>query len=161
MTSSLSREEVRIIADAPGIARTAEGPLASAELFVMVNLPKRTTGTDANVPFRGVERAALAVRGDIEFIEGRNFQSGRNEIIAGAASAPPDRSAESISTTPSASGKTRGRSSASIPAAVDQPSPKYGPTRPSSSLRSSAATRSNRSSSSSLRPAPSGTSRTR
>ncbi|MCI0362580.1 MAG: ABC transporter permease [Phycisphaerales bacterium] len=87
MTSGLSREEVRLIADAPGVARTAEGPQASAELFVMINLPKRTTGTDANVPMRGVERAAAAVRGGIEFIEGRNFEPGRNEIIAGAGAA--------------------------------------------------------------------------
>src|ERR1044071_4978652 len=45
MTSGLSREETRLITDAPGVARTAEGPLASAELFVMINLPKRSTGT--------------------------------------------------------------------------------------------------------------------
>jgi putative ABC transport system permease protein len=48
-------------APAPGIARSSDGPLASAELFVMINLPKRSTGTDANVPMRGVEKAALAV----------------------------------------------------------------------------------------------------
>src|SRR5438093_13733292 len=83
MTSGLSREEVRLIADAPGIARTAAGPLASAELFVMINLPKRSTGTDANVPLRGVEKAALAVRGDIKFVEGRTFAPGRNEVIVG------------------------------------------------------------------------------
>jgi len=87
MTSGLSREEVRLIADAPGIARTADGPLASAELFVMINLPKRSTGTDANVPLRGVERAALAVRGDIKFVEGRTFAPGRNEVIVGAGAA--------------------------------------------------------------------------
>ena len=58
MTSGLAREETRLIADAPGVARTADGPLASAELFVMINLPKRSTGTDANVPLRGVEQAA-------------------------------------------------------------------------------------------------------
>jgi len=87
MTSGLSREETRLIADAPGIARTADGPLTSAELFVMINLPKRSTGTDANVPFRGVGHAALAVRGDIRVIEGRRFEPGRNEVIAGAGAA--------------------------------------------------------------------------
>ena len=87
MTSGLSREEVRLIADAPGVARTDAGPLASAELFAMINLPKRSTGTDANVPFRGVEKAALAVRGDVKIIEGRNIELGRNEIIAGAGAA--------------------------------------------------------------------------
>ena len=87
MTSGLSREEARLICDAPGIARGAEGPLCSAELFVMINLPKRSTGTDANVPLRGVERSAAAIRGDIEFVEGRMFEPGRNEVIAGAGAA--------------------------------------------------------------------------
>ena len=87
MTSGLSREEVRLIVDGPGIARTADGPLASAELFVMINLPKRSTGTDANVPLRGVEKAALAVRGDVKFVEGRTFAPGRNEVIVGAGAA--------------------------------------------------------------------------
>ena len=55
MVSGLSHDETRIIADAPGVARNASGPLASAELFVIIDLPKRSTGTDANVPLRGVE----------------------------------------------------------------------------------------------------------
>ena len=87
MTSGLSREETRLVADAPGLARTADGALASAELFVIINLPKRSTGTDANVPFRGVEKTALAVRGDVKIIEGRQFELGRNEIIVGAGAA--------------------------------------------------------------------------
>jgi len=87
MTSGLSREETRLIADAPGIARTGEGPLASAELFVIINLPKRSTGTDANVPFRGVGQMAMKVRGDVQITEGRNFASGRNEVIVGAGAA--------------------------------------------------------------------------
>src|ERR1035441_2473939 len=62
MVSGLGREETRIIADAPGVARNAQGPLASAELFVIINIPKRSTGLDANVPLRGVENAAWAGR---------------------------------------------------------------------------------------------------
>jgi putative ABC transport system permease protein len=87
MTSGLSREEARLIADSPGVARTAEGPLVSAELFVIINLPKRSTGTDANVPFRGVERAAMAVRDDFKVAAGRRFESGRNEVIVGVGAA--------------------------------------------------------------------------
>lgn len=87
MTSNFTREEVRLIKDAPGIARTADGPLASAELFVIINLPKRSTGTDANVPLRGVEPVAPAVRGDIRIVEGRMFESGRNEVIVGVGAA--------------------------------------------------------------------------
>src|SRR6266478_2996584 len=46
MVSGLLRETTRIIADAPGVARGPDGPLVSPELFVIINLPKRTTGTD-------------------------------------------------------------------------------------------------------------------
>src|SRR6187402_2909060 len=54
MNSGLTREDARLIADAPGVARNATGPLTSAELFVIIDRPKRSTGTDANVPLRGV-----------------------------------------------------------------------------------------------------------
>jgi len=87
MTSGLSREETRLIADAPGLARTVDGPLTSAELFVMINLPKRSTGTDANVTLRGVQKNAMSVRGDIRIVEGRTFMPGRNEVIVGAGAA--------------------------------------------------------------------------
>ena len=87
MTSGLDREAVRIIADAPGVARDTAGPLASAEMFVIINLPKRSTGTDANVPLRGVEQAAYGVRGNIQIVKGRAFTSGRNEVLVGAGAA--------------------------------------------------------------------------
>jgi putative ABC transport system permease protein len=87
MTSILTREDTRLIADAPGLARSADRPLASAELFVIINLPKRSTGTDANVPFRGVGPTALAVRDDVKITEGRKFQPGRNEVIVGSGAA--------------------------------------------------------------------------
>lgn len=87
MSSGLSREEVRVIKDAPGIARENNNAVASAELFVIINIPKRSTGTDANVPFRGVEPAAPAIRGTIKIVEGRMFERGRNEVIAGVSAA--------------------------------------------------------------------------
>ncbi len=84
MMSGLSRDTTRIIADTEGIARSAEGALASAELFVIINLPKRSTGTDANVPLRGVEPMAFSVRSDVDIIQGRPFEWGRNEVIVGS-----------------------------------------------------------------------------
>jgi putative ABC transport system permease protein len=87
MTSNLDREATRKIGDAPGIARNAGGPLTSAELFVIINLPKRSTGTDANVPLRGVEQAAFEIRDPIEMVAGRRFATGRNEVIVGAGAA--------------------------------------------------------------------------
>jgi putative ABC transport system permease protein len=61
--------------------------MASAELFVIINLPKRSTGTDANVPFRGIEPAAMAIRDGFRIVEGRRFEPGRNEVIVGAGAA--------------------------------------------------------------------------
>jgi putative ABC transport system permease protein len=82
MTSILMREDLVAIKDAPEFARAAEGPVASAELFAIVDLVKDSTGTPGNAPLRGVEPAAFSVR-RVKMIEGRRFEPGRNEIVAG------------------------------------------------------------------------------
>jgi len=87
MMSGLGGPTTRIIAEMEGVARGVEGPLASAELFVVINLPKRNTVTDANVPLRGVEPPAFEVRNEMEIVQGRLFQWGRNEVIVGAGAA--------------------------------------------------------------------------
>jgi putative ABC transport system permease protein len=84
MTSNLSREETRLISDAPGIARGTNGALASAELFVIIDLPKRSTNTSANVPLRGIDTAGFDVRGNVHVVKGRRLEPGRNEIMVGA-----------------------------------------------------------------------------
>ena len=87
MTSGLSGEDARTITEAPGIERGPTGPAASPELFVIVNHPIRATGTDANVPLRGVSPQALDVRKEVKIVEGRMFEPGRNEIVVGRAAA--------------------------------------------------------------------------
>src|SRR5688572_15062658 len=87
MTSGLSRDEARLIADAPGVARGTNNTLASSETFVIINLPKRSTGTDANVPLRGVEGPAFQVRHDLKFVQGRPFEPGKNEVCVGVGAA--------------------------------------------------------------------------
>ena len=87
MVSGLQRETTRIIADGPGVARNTNGPLASAELFVIVNLPKRSTGTDANVPMRGVEPSAFQVRDKVKLLDGRMFDWGKDEVVVGVGAA--------------------------------------------------------------------------
>lgn len=85
LSSILRRESVEIIKQAPGIAPGATGPMASAELFVIVDLPKKSTGTAANVPIRGVQPEAVATRDTLQIVEGRMFEFGRNEVIVGRA----------------------------------------------------------------------------
>lgn len=87
MVSGFGHDETRIIADAPGIARSADGPQASSELYVIIDLPKRSTGTDANVPLRGVEPAAFDVRDHLKVIQGRMFDWGKDEVIVGRGAA--------------------------------------------------------------------------
>src|SRR5208337_1461417 len=87
MVSGLSHDDARLIGDAPGVAHTTNGPLSSAELFVIINLPKRSTGTDANVPLRGVEPAALQVRNNVKIVQGRMFDWGKDEVVVGEGAA--------------------------------------------------------------------------
>lgn len=87
MSSGLDLEATRIIADTPGIERNESGALASAELFVIIDVPKRGSGTPANVPLRGVSPPAFDVRGNVEMVEGRRFETGKNEIIVGQGAA--------------------------------------------------------------------------
>lgn len=83
MSSVLLRDDVEIIRNAPAVARANGQPLASPELFVLVDLAKRSTGTDANVPMRGVRKEAFLVRPEIKIVEGKMFAWGTNEVIVG------------------------------------------------------------------------------
>ena len=85
MTSGLSGPETDIIKQAPGIARDGQRAIGSAELFVIIDLPKRSTGTDANVPLRGIESSALQVRDEVKVVQGRPLKFGTNEVIVGRA----------------------------------------------------------------------------
>ena len=85
MMSALVRDESRILEQAPGVATGKAGAMVSPELFVIINLPQAETGTDANVPMRGVTAPAFEVHDEVEIVEGRPFAWGRNEVIVGRA----------------------------------------------------------------------------
>lgn len=87
MMSGLGGPQAEIITDAPGVARNDAGPIASPELFVIINLPKRTTGTDANVPLRGVSPAAFEARSSFTIVQGRRFTPGLSELVVGVGAA--------------------------------------------------------------------------
>lgn len=88
LDSGIGAEEARVIAEAPGVAQDAEGnPVSSPEVFVVVDVPRKSTGTDSNVPMRGVAPAAFKVRDDFRIVEGRNFTTGMYEIIVGRGAA--------------------------------------------------------------------------
>ena len=86
MTSGLEGTDIDVIKQTPGIRREGAGPLASAELYVIIDLPKRATpDAAANVPMRGIEPAGMTVRDEVSLVQGRMFQFGTNEVIVGRA----------------------------------------------------------------------------
>jgi len=85
MTSIMLLDDVRVVEDAPQVARRGGEPLVSAEVVVIAALPLRDTGTDANVQVRGVSPRVLAVRGNVRVTEGRFFRPGLPEIVVGRA----------------------------------------------------------------------------
>jgi putative ABC transport system permease protein len=83
MTSIVSVEDVRLVEEAPQIARDASGPLVSPEIVVIGTIPLRDTGTDANVGVRGVSPRVLGVRPQVQIVEGRFLTPGIAEAIVG------------------------------------------------------------------------------
>jgi putative ABC transport system permease protein len=83
MGSSLLNSQTRIVADSSDVARDAEGPIISPELYVVVDVPLVRTGTAANVPLRGVGPQAAKLRKSFRIAEGRNFTPGTFEIVVG------------------------------------------------------------------------------
>ncbi|HEX9821399.1 MAG TPA: ABC transporter permease [Methylomirabilota bacterium] len=84
LSSGIARDQATLLASLPGVARDAAGrPLLSAELVVMVDLPRKGQADPNNVPFRGVQPAALAIRDEVRIVEGRLFERGVREVVVG------------------------------------------------------------------------------
>ncbi len=83
MTGGVGIDTVKIVQDAPGIARGAEGPLVTAEVVMVAPIPLISTGTDANVQLRGVSKNVLEIRNKFKIIQGRMFQPGLAEVVVG------------------------------------------------------------------------------
>ena len=88
MTSGFAQDATRVIADAAQIVRDGNRPVASSELYVIVDVPMKAKGTPAYVPLRGVTAAAAPeLRQGFEITEGRMFTPGTFEIIVGRGAA--------------------------------------------------------------------------
>ncbi|MGH8171667.1 MAG: ABC transporter permease [Rhodanobacteraceae bacterium] len=84
LSSGVSRDDEILISQLPGILKDAQGkPVASPELVVFANLPKKSRGTDANVEIRGVGEQAFVLRPNVKIIEGRAFKPGLRELVVG------------------------------------------------------------------------------
>src|SRR5262249_33699431 len=84
LASRIARDQATLLGTLPALASEPAGrPLASSELVVMVDLPRKGETSPNNVPFRGVQPAALAVRDEVRMVEGRPFTRGVREVIVG------------------------------------------------------------------------------
>ncbi len=83
MTGGVTIDTVKILQDAPGIARGADGPLVTAEVVLVAPIPLKSTGTDANVQLRGVSKNVLEIRKNVKIVEGRMFHPGLTELVVG------------------------------------------------------------------------------
>lgn len=83
LNSTIRREQVNLLLEAPGVARDAGGPVGSAELYVVVDGIKREGGTRANLPLRGIGPRGVQLREGVEIVAGRMFRPGTNEIVVG------------------------------------------------------------------------------
>lgn len=87
MSSGLGLDQTRLIADAKAVSQKDGQPVASPELYVVVDVPTRSTGTSANVPFRGVGVQAPSLRQHFKITAGRMFTPGKFEVIVGRGAA--------------------------------------------------------------------------
>jgi putative ABC transport system permease protein len=83
MMGGVTLESIKVIADAPGIARDANGPLLTQEVVGVIPVPLVSTGTDANVQVRGVSPNVLEIRKFTKIVQGRMFAPGVSELIVG------------------------------------------------------------------------------
>jgi putative ABC transport system permease protein len=84
LTSAVDGVEAGIIKQAPGIAKDGDITLATADLFVVLDLPRKgVQDSSSNVPMRGIEAVAMQVEEGISIVEGRMFRFGTNEAIVG------------------------------------------------------------------------------
>src|SRR6202050_1858906 len=83
MMSGIKLEDIKILQDAPGVARASDAPLVTSEVVVVAPFPLRATGTDANAQVRGVSANVLTIRRNVKIVQGRMFQPGVAELIVG------------------------------------------------------------------------------
>jgi putative ABC transport system permease protein len=84
MDSGIPVDQVRVIEDAPGVARAPGiGPLVSPEVVVVAAFPLKGRETDANTQVRGVSPRALDVRPSVKLVAGRMFRPGLTELVVG------------------------------------------------------------------------------
>jgi len=83
--SLIGRQNLQDIRYFPEIARNANGePVISADVLVLVNLPRRNNGGEANVLLRGITPRGMELRPQVRLTAGRWFEPGKREVVVSA-----------------------------------------------------------------------------
>ena len=81
-SSQVTREQFRLIPYLPEVARDSTGrPLVSADVLVLISLPRRTGQGEANVLLRGISPVGMHLRPQVHLVEGRWFTPGKRELV--------------------------------------------------------------------------------
>lgn len=81
-SSQVSREQLKVIQYWPEIERNAQDqPIISADLAIIINLPRRDVGGEANVTMRGVTPLGMELRPQVKLVNGRWFTPGKREAV--------------------------------------------------------------------------------
>ncbi|MBI4663909.1 MAG: ABC transporter permease [Verrucomicrobia bacterium] len=81
-SSQITREQFQLLQYWPQIARDGRGqPIVSADVVVMVTLPRRESTAEAHVLIRGITPAGMKLRPQVSLVAGRWFVPGRREVV--------------------------------------------------------------------------------
>ena len=85
LSSSIEQPTASIVMDAPQVKRGPDGPMAVAEIMVVITLDKvGEEGKVSNVQVRGVPDNVMAFRPQIKVVSGRPARPGTDEVLVGA-----------------------------------------------------------------------------
>jgi len=84
LTSWINIGDANVIMADPRVAHDASNKaMASCEVVILANKPRKSDNQPANITFRGVTPMAFQVRNNVKIVAGRNFTPGLYEVIAG------------------------------------------------------------------------------
>lgn len=82
--SSVERSQAAVVETFPELATDATGaPLAARELAVLITL-RKITGSQANVPIRGIGKRSLELRPQVRLVSGRLPRPDTGEVMVGS-----------------------------------------------------------------------------
>jgi putative ABC transport system permease protein len=81
-SSLVTRDQFKLLQYMPQIDRDAQGrPLVSADVLVLISLPRRGNAGEAHVLFRGISPVGMELRPQVKLVAGRWFTPGQREVV--------------------------------------------------------------------------------